>query len=214
MVVMEANVASRRHRNRVRFAVSWQTAPMSTSSISPRRPRSLSAVAVATTVVALLAGCGGSASKSGETVIEERLADEIALGDLEATCNEPDDLSDGETFTCTATTEDGTEIEFLGTMTSDDEFEIVTTNLLTADDVTAIRSEGARVLSEEIGAEITPDDITCPTEIVVLDDTGDFECAITDTSTGEVYDLTISTGGLTPGVGVNELFFQVGELQS
>ena len=102
-------------------------------------------------------------------------------------------------------------IEFLGTMTADDELEIVTTNLLTADDVTKIKEEGARVLSEEIQAEIVADDITCPTEVVVLDDTGEFVCEITDTTTGEVYGLLISTGGLTPGVGVNELTFQVGE---
>ena len=188
---------------------------MSNRRTSARRPLSVSVVALAMVSAGALAACGGgSAADSGVTLIEEELAETIGLGDLEATCDEPDGLKEDETFTCTATTDDGTVIEFLGTMTSDDEFEIVTTNLLTADDVTTIKEEGARVLSEEIQAEIVADDITCPTEAVVLDDTGEFECEITDTSTGEVYGLTVSTGGLTPGVGVNELTFQVGELQN
>jgi hypothetical protein len=158
-----------------------------------------------------LAACGGSAAESGQVVIEEKLADEIGLGDLDATCNEPDGLSEGETFTCTATTTDGQTIEFLGTMTSDDEFEIVTTNLLTASDIDIIREEGARLLSTEVGVEILPDDIECAQSSVVLDASGDFLCAITDTGTGDVYDLTVSTGGIEPGGGVRELSFQIGD---
>ena len=158
-----------------------------------------------------LSACSGSAGESGQVVIEEKLAEDIALGELDATCNEPEGLSEGETFTCTATTADGETVEFLGTMTSDDEFEIVTTNLLVASDIEAIRAEGARVLSAEIGAEVLPEDIECAEGSVVIDEVGDFECAITDTATGDVYDLTVSTGGLEPGVGVRELSFQVGD---
>jgi hypothetical protein len=39
---------------------------------------------------ALIVGaCSGSAAKSGESVIEGELAEQIDLGDLEADCNEP-----------------------------------------------------------------------------------------------------------------------------
>ena len=158
-----------------------------------------------------LTACSGSAAATGESVIEDQLADEIGLGELDATCNEPDGLTEGETFTCTATTTDGEAIEFLGTMTSDDSFDIVTTNLLVASDVMAIREEGARVLSDEVGAEILPEDIECADGSIVLDDVGDFRCTITDTATGDVYELTVSTGGLEPGVGVRELSFQIGD---
>ena len=96
-------------------------------------------------------------------------------------------------------------------MTSDDEFDIVTTNLLVASDIETIRSEGARVLSAEVGATIEPEDIECAEGNVVLDDVGDFMCAITDTGTGDVYDLTVSTGGLEPGVGIRALSFQIGD---
>jgi hypothetical protein len=172
--------------------------------------RSLFAVGVVSGA-ATLAACAGSASESGVEVIEGELGEEIGLGDLEATCDDPDALDEGETFTCTATTEDDQTIEFLGTMTSDDEFDIVTTNLLTTSDVEVIRDEAARVLSAEIGAEILPADIECADGNVLLDDAGDFVCAITDTSTGDVYDLTVSTGGLEPGVGARELSFQIGD---
>jgi len=170
------------------------------------------AIMVTAAVGALtLAACGGSAADTGEVVIEEKLAEQIGLGDLDATCNEPDGLKQGQTFTCEAATTDGQTIEFLGTMTSDDEFDVVTTNLLVASDVEKIRAEGARVLSEQVGAEILADDIECAEGSIVLDDVGDFSCAITDTATGDVYDLTVSTGGLEPGVGVRELSFQIGD---
>lgn len=159
----------------------------------------------------MLAACSGSAGESGEVVIQEKLAEEIGLGDLEATCTEPDGLKEGETFTCTATTMDGEIIEFVGTMTSDEEFEIVTSNLLIASDIEAIRVEGARVLSDEVGSTIAPEDIECADGSIVLDDVGDFLCSITDTGTGDVYDLTVSTGGLEPGVGVRELSFLIGD---
>jgi hypothetical protein len=171
-------------------------------------PRLVVPLAVA---LAALAGCSDSAALSGQALIEGELADTIGLGELDATCNEPDGLQEGETFTCTATTTDGTSIEFLGTMTSDDEFEVVTTNLLTAEDVTALREEGARVLSEEVGATIVADDIECADGAVVLDETGVVMCTITDTSTGDVYDLTVDTGGLEPGTGARDLSFQIGD---
>ncbi|MGB0115064.1 MAG: hypothetical protein WBP59_17725 [Ilumatobacteraceae bacterium] len=196
----------------------WQTRRMlhrvSRPLTTMRRPMSIGTAAAALGALALLAGCGGSAAKSGETVIEEKLAEDIGLGDLDAECTEPDGLREGETFTCEATTEDGTEIFFLGTMTSDDEFDIITTNLLSASDVDAIRTEGARVLTPEAGVELSADDIQCPDEVVVLDDTGDFECEITDPTNGAVFELVISTGGITPGEGVNELYFQVGDEKS
>lgn len=159
----------------------------------------------------LLAACSGSAAQSGEEVIEGELAEKIDLGDLEADCNEPDDLQEGETFTCTATTADGGTVEFLGTMSSDDEFEIVTTNLLVPSDLDVIRDAAATALSEQIGVPVAAEDITCPEGSVILDDADSVECEVVDTATGDVYALTVSTGGLEPGVGPKDLRFQVGE---
>lgn len=179
-------------------------------SRTSRRNRALGLGAVIVAAGALVA-CSDSAALSGQALIEGELADTIGLGDLDATCNEPDGLTAGETFTCTATTDGGATIELLGTMTSDDEFEVVTTNLLVADDVVAIREDAASALSAEVGQEISSDDIVCPDEIVVLDESGTFTCEITDTSTGDVFELTISTGGLEPGVGARDLQYSIGD---
>lgn len=158
---------------------------------------------------AVLAACSGSAATGGVGLIEGDLADEIGLGDLEATCDEPAEKAEGETFECTATTTDDRTITFLGTMESDDEFEIVTTNLLTVTDVTAIRTEAARALSAQIGVEISPDDIDCGDQSVIIAD-DEFVCAITDTSTGDVFDLTITTAPFVPGVGIAPTYFEIG----
>ncbi len=159
---------------------------------------------------ALAGACSGSAAQSGEEVIQEELAEQIDLGDLEADCNEPEGLTEGETFTCTATTADGATLTFLGTMTGDDEFNIVTTNLLVPSDIVAIRDGVATALSDEIGVPVAADDITCPDGSIILDDDDAFECEVVDTATGDVYPLTISTGGLEPGVGPRDLQFEVG----
>jgi hypothetical protein len=156
------------------------------------------------------AACGGSAAESGESVIEGELAEEIDLGDLEAQCNEPEDLVEDETFTCTATTTDGQTIEFIGTMTSDDEFNINTSNLLVPSDITTIVESLSTALTEQIGVTVAVDDITCPEGSVVLDDADAFECTVVDTATGDTYPLTVSTGGLEPGAGPKDLRFEVG----
>lgn len=161
--------------------------------------------------MALGACSSGSAADSGVVTIEEKLADDIGLGDLEAECNEPDGLKEDETFTCTAATADGETIEFLGTMTSDDSFNIVTTNLLIPSDIDTIVQDAATQLSTVTSSAILPADIECPEGSVVLDDEGEFICAITNTSTGDIYDLTVSTGGLEPGVGAKELFYQIAD---
>jgi hypothetical protein len=175
----------------------------------PRHPFRLGAIAVLGLTV--LAACSDSAATGGEGLIEGDLAEEIGLGDLDAECAEPAEKVEGETFECTATTDDGQTLTFQGTMTAEDEIHVVTTNLLLPDEVDTIRDEGARVLSDETGVDIAVDDIDCGDEAVLIDDVGDFTCAITDTSTGDVYDLTVSTGGIEPGVGIRELFFQVAD---
>jgi hypothetical protein len=159
----------------------------------------------------VLAGCSKDAGNSAKNLIEGELQDQIGLGPLEAECGQPAAFEAGETFTCTATTEDDRVIEFLGVMTDSDSLEVNTSNLLTAQDVTDIRGAGAEAIGVEVGATISADDIVCPNEIELLDDTGDFTCEITDTETGDVFELLVSTGGIEPGVGLRTLDFNIGE---
>lgn len=158
-----------------------------------------------------VAGCSKNAGISAENVIVEELQDKIGLGPLDPECGQPAKYEAGETFTCTATTEDGRVLTFHGEMTDPDTFDVVTSNLLTAEDVVGIRRSVAEAMGPEVDATVDPDDIVCPDDIVVLDDTGDFTCEITDTATGAVYALLISTGGIEPGVGIRKLDFEITE---
>lgn len=168
-------------------------------------------VPVMVAVAVALAACGGSAGKSAEALIEGTLADDIGLGELEAECTDPPDLEVGDTFDCTATTEDGRVVELIGTLEEEDRFEVVTTNLLTADDVERLREIIAESIAGEIGEPVVAADITCPEGSVLLDAAGDLRCEIVDQGTGDVYELTITTGGLEPGVGPRDLGWQIGD---
>ena len=65
-------------------------------------------------------------------------------------------------------------------------------------------------MTEQIGVTVNVEDITCPEGSVILDDDDAFECTVVDTATGDTYPLTVSTGGLEPGVGPKDLRFEVG----
>lgn len=166
----------------------------------------MAAVALAAIVVA---GCSKNAGSAAERYIVDDMQEDIGLGELEPECTQPEVYEAGQTFDCTATAEDGRVVTLEGKMTDEDTFDLYTSNLLTATDVVDIRTAGADVLGPEVGALIDPADIVCPDEIVLLDDTGDFTCEITDSTTGEVYGLVVSTGGIEPGVGVRQLNFRI-----
>lgn len=158
-----------------------------------------------------VAACGGSAPEGAVVLIEEKFADEIGIGELDATCTEPDGAEEGDTFSCTATTEDDRTIDFVATKSEDDDYQVGSTNLLLESDVVLLREEGARALTESIGQPIEPADIVCPDGVIILDGSGDFVCEITDTTTGDVFELLISTGGLEPAGPPKDLYFEVGE---
>lgn len=179
-------------------------------AVRARRRRGAAALAVVG-VLALAACSGKNAGISAEKVIVEDLQDDIGLGDLDAECGQPAAYEAGETFSCRATVDDGRVITFHGVMTDEDTFDIFTSNLLTAEDVVAIRERAAEALAPEVGAAIDPSAIVCPDEIVLLDDSGDFTCEITDVATGDVYELLVSTGGIEPGVGIRTLDFLITE---
>ena len=185
-----------------------------TAPPDPNRPsrcvaRSLPAIAA---LAVLVAACGGDAAATAEALIETDLEEQIGLGELAAACDQPDELKEGETFECTAITQDGATIELVGELISDDEFNVQTTNLLTADDVESILPVIAEAVGSEVGADVVTDDLTCPSGSIILDVEGDFNCEISDTVTGDLYVITIQTGGLQPGGGPRDLRFLIGDL--
>ncbi|MGD9935387.1 MAG: hypothetical protein AB7T37_16955 [Dehalococcoidia bacterium] len=169
-------------------------------------------IALAVVAMFALAACGGSSvAKGAEKTIEGDLEKQIGLGELTATCDEPDKNEAGQTFDCTATTEDGTKITFIGTMSEKDKFEVVTSNLLTIQDMDVLLPLLASSIAEVVGADVAVDDITCPEGNVVLDSDGNFPCEIVETATGDRFSLTVKTGGLEPGVGARDLGWEIGD---
>ncbi|MEL6891327.1 MAG: hypothetical protein AAFP84_07015, partial [Actinomycetota bacterium] len=138
--------------------------------------------------VLVFAACGdGDAAQSGEVLIETELEEQLDLGELTASCDQPDDSEVGTEFRCSATTEDDRVIEFLGVFTSEDEIFVSPTNLLTAAEVDVVREQSARILSPEVGSDIDPSQIECPAgdPVFLVGDTDGavLECTITDPGT-------------------------------
>lgn len=178
---------------------------------SPTMTRS-GCLVLAAAVVLLLAACGGDAADTAELLIETQIEEEVALGELTAACNQPEELARGETFECTAITPDGDTIDIVGELTGDDTLNVQTTNLLTVDDVRAILPPIADAVGTEVGATVVAADISCPDRSIILDDAGNFDCEIVDRSKDETYVITIRTGGLDPDTGPEDLSFLIGDL--
>lgn len=156
-----------------------------------------------------LGACSDSAATGGEGLIERDLAASIGIGELDAECEEPASKDEGETYVCTATTEDGRVIEFLGTVEAGNKINVVTTNLLTVADLDGLRADAAASLNEANGLTIDPDDIDCGDEPVILQD-DEFLCEITDVTNDSVWELIVRTAPFEPGVGLVPAY-KVGE---
>ncbi len=166
----------------------------------------------------LLVACGGGdAAQSGETVIETELEEQIGVGELDASCDQPEDDEVGTEFLCTASTEDGRIIEFLGAFTAEDEIFVSPTNLLRAEEVERLKFQAAQVLSPEVGVDIDPSQITCPEEDPLFMDTSGaageavVECTITDEVSSTSFPLTVTLSDYVIREGYQNLFAQIGD---
>lgn len=177
-----------------------------------------SRILVAVPVLGLLAACsGGDAAQSGETVIETEIEEQIGIGELDASCDQPEDDEIGTTFLCTASTEDGRVVEFLGAFTAEDEIFVSPTNLLRTQEVERLKIQAAQVLSPEVGVEIDPSQITCPEDDPLFMDTSGaegeavVECVITDEATSTSFPLTVTLSEYVIQEGYQNLFAQIGD---
>lgn len=174
--------------------------------------KSLAVLTVA--VVGPLAACGGDAAQSGETLIETELADELGLGDLSASCDQPAGSEIGTEFRCTATTDDDRVVEFLGVFTGEDEIYVSSTNLLMQNEMSMLREQAAALLSPEVGVDIDPAWIECPSDDPLFlggdVDEGIVEC-IFDPQNGDRYPLTITLSDYVPVEGYQNLVAEIGD---
>lgn len=145
---------------------------------------------------AALVGCSPSGSDykgAAEDLIEEEISEQAGVGELTASCDDPpEDPAVGDTFACTGTTADGAEIEFVATVAEDDKVEVVSTNLLTAENLATIEEIAVAALEQEVQVTLGVENFDCGDEPVVLEPAaGSLVCALTDPSSGDVYDATV-----------------------
>lgn len=154
---------------------------------------------------------GQSPESAGEELIEGDLSELLGLDLTDAECDEPAENEPGEEFSCTATAPEGATVTFDGIIESDDEIFVAASNVVLADEMTAVAEEAASVLGPEVGVEIDPADIECPTESTVLDE-GRLRCEIIDPATGDRYELTATLSGFVPREGFEERFYEIGAI--
>ncbi len=168
------------------------------------------AALAAATLLALTACSTQTAGEAGEELIEGELGTEIAMGPLESSCTTPDDPKTGATFTCSATTESGDTLEFVGIMEADDKILVGASNVIFVEDLDFL--EGDAVTTGAENFEVDPSTLTvdCPDEnTLVVDD--QVTCELTDSSDGATYDLTVTLEPFVAGEGFSGWEFSLGD---
>lgn len=175
------------------------------TTVSPRSRRAVLRFGAMTFGGALLlAACGGADyEQSAEELIEGELADTVGLGAVEATCEQPDGgeaAADGDTFTCTATTESGEVVNYVATANGDT-VEVETTNVIVGANMGEVERITAESLTQQIGVELPAANVDCGEASVVVAGDTILTCALTDPETDDVYDVELSNIDITAGDG-------------
>jgi len=129
-----------------------------------------------------------------EDLIEDTLADQIGLGELNARCTKPASEDVGTRFLCTATTEDGRTIELQAEVEDDGAF-VETTNVVLAEKISEIESVIIAQVEELSGLDLADDALDCGSKSLIVDGDNQVVCPITD-PTGDVFDTYITFKGL------------------
>jgi len=157
-------------------------------------------IAVSLVFVVIASSCaaefsiGGSSELDSERaalLVNEEFEDSLGFGPLETRCAVPNDLTEGDVFTCTSETADGDVLKWSALATSDSGADIQSDNLLNEPTVEELEAAVVGVLADE-GLPVVVDDIDCGSSARILGDDNELVCGITETTTGDVYDITIT----------------------
>lgn len=158
-----------------------------------------------------LAACGGDATETAEAVIETEIAEQMGLGELTATCEEPPNRDIGTTYDCTATTADGQTVTLLSRFTEEDRIFVLPSNVIVASEVPLLKEQAAALLGPEVGVEIDPASIECPDgDSIVLSEAGTIDCTIL-TPDGVLFPLTVTLENFDFDTGFQNLFVEIGQ---
>lgn len=136
------------------------------------------------------ASVGGSPESAAQDVIEEELAGELALGEIEAECGEPPNDDEGSTFACTSETDRGL-VRWEATIVDEDTVNVQSLNVLVGSDVVALEGAAVVELEQVVGTTLGTENFDCGEPPLVLDSDDELVCALTDPANGDVYDTTV-----------------------
>lgn len=157
--------------------------------------RSARVLAAVVALVLVAAACGGDEGTGslhadrGVRTIEDIVAPQMGLGPLRAECDAPDGLGLGDTFRCTARTEDDQEIVFLARVADGAVVEMLSLNVLTPRVVEAIQIAATDVLVVEQGLDLADGALRCGEATVRFDPDDDvvLDCELLHPNTGAVH---------------------------
>jgi hypothetical protein len=150
---------------------------------------------------------GADAAAAAVDLIEGELADQAGIGRLDATCQEIDGPEPGDTFTCTATTEDGETIRFDAVVEEDDMVDVESVNLVTSEGLSVIEGLAVQALEENAGQTLGIENFDCGDRGLVVEPGGTIACVLTDPISGALYDATVTVQAMDPV----QIFVEVGE---
>ena len=159
---------------------------------------SLFVLALAVTGCSFSASVGGSPTSTAEEVIEDDLAAQLGLGEIDAECGEPPDEDEGSTFLCTSETDQGL-VRWEATIAEEDTVNVQSLNVLVVDDVAALEVSAAAEIEQVVGIPLGTENFDCGDAPVVLGDEDQVVCALTDPANGDVYDTTMTITDMSSG---------------
>ena len=154
-------------------------------------PTTLTGLALGGLIIACSAS-GTNFKTAAEKVINEEISKVAGLGQLKGLCDKPANTEVGETFECTAETEDGETIAFIATIAKEDRVEVESTNLITPDGLEQIEAIAVQALEQEIGQTLGAENFDCGRKGVVIDvEKEGLICTLTDPDSGQEYDAEV-----------------------
>lgn len=171
-----------------------------------RAASALLIAALAVSGCSFSASVGGSPTSAAEELIEDDLAAQLGFGDVEAECGEPPNEDEGSTFLCTSETDQGL-VRWEATIVEEDTVNVQSLNVLVDEDVLALEGAAAVEIEQVVGLPLGAENFDCGEPPVVLGDTDQLRCALTDPANGDIYDTTVTI--TDPSTGAFE--FEVAE---
>lgn len=161
--------------------------------------RTLALPALLVSLVTGALACSASASFGGRDaaaaateLIENDLAEQLDVTLTNPTCDAIDDPKAGDTFRCTAMLGDQS-VAFDAEMVQDDRVNVQVADLVFNDAaLREIEDAAAGLLTEQVGVELPPDNIDCGEGPAVVGDPFELLCVLTDPTSGDDYEATVS----------------------